>query len=195
MADAHRERTWRWPTKDSGPVHDAAGETWSGIDSALNVGSRGLLGGDSLARLLVRRRGARNRTNSPEHSAQQILAWADAHHTRTGHWPNHRSGQIAEVPTETWAGINSAMRRGIRGLQGCVSLYQFLKEHRQIPGARPAARRSRTNGDGRAGRALIRINYQLDFLARVRSGELKLQEVATRCSVTAGVAARELRRA
>jgi DNA-binding XRE family transcriptional regulator len=194
LADTHHQRTGRWPTMDSGPVADA-GETWSGLDSALKVGSRGLPGGDSLARLLVRRREARNRTNPPQHSAEQILAWADAHHSRTGHWPNHRSGPIIEAPTETWAGINSAMRSGIRGLQGCVSLYRFLKECRQIPGAQSAARRSRANSDGRAGQALIRINFPPDFLARVRSGELKLKEVAHRCSVTTKVAARELRRA
>ncbi len=195
LADAHHRRTGRWPTMDSGPVTDADGETWSGLDSALKVGSRELPGGDSLARLLVRRRDARNRTNPPQHSVEQVLAWADAHHTRTRRWPNHRSGPIAEAPTETWAGINSAMRSGARGLRGCVSLYQFLKLHRQIPGTRPAARRSRANGDGRGGRPLTRINFPPEFLARVRSGELKLNEVAARCSVSPKVAARELRRA
>ena len=52
-ADAYRARTGRWPTARSGPVPEAPGETWSGIDRGLRVGGRGLPGGYSLARLLA----------------------------------------------------------------------------------------------------------------------------------------------
>src|SRR5262249_20328323 len=55
-ADAHRRRTGRWPSAGSGPVLDAPGETWGNINRALAGGHRGLPGGDSLARLLDRRR-------------------------------------------------------------------------------------------------------------------------------------------
>jgi hypothetical protein len=58
-ADAHRERTGRWPSRASGVVAAAPGETWVAIDQALRRGDRGLPGGDSLARLLARRRGHR----------------------------------------------------------------------------------------------------------------------------------------
>jgi hypothetical protein len=58
-ADAYRARTGRWPTARSGPVPEAPGETWSGIDRGLRVGGRGLPGGYSLARLLALLRGAR----------------------------------------------------------------------------------------------------------------------------------------
>jgi hypothetical protein len=54
-ADTHHERTGRWPTAASGPVTGAPGETWPAINLALDCGWRGLPGGDSLARLLVRR--------------------------------------------------------------------------------------------------------------------------------------------
>jgi hypothetical protein len=40
----------------SGPVAEAPGEKWREIDQALRSGFRGLQGGDSLARLLDRRR-------------------------------------------------------------------------------------------------------------------------------------------
>jgi hypothetical protein len=42
-----------WPTKQSGPVKDAPGETWLGVDAALRRGNRGLPGDSSLSKLLA----------------------------------------------------------------------------------------------------------------------------------------------
>jgi hypothetical protein len=53
-ADAHRQRTGRWPGAHSGPVADTPGEHWGAINSALRAGLRGLPGGDTVSRLLVR---------------------------------------------------------------------------------------------------------------------------------------------
>jgi hypothetical protein len=53
-ADEHHARTGQWPKVSSGPVQAAPGENWRSLNSALHVGCRGLPGGDSLARLLVR---------------------------------------------------------------------------------------------------------------------------------------------
>jgi hypothetical protein len=53
-ADEHYARTGQWPKASSGPVQAAPGEHWRSLNSALHVGCRGLPGGDSLARLLVR---------------------------------------------------------------------------------------------------------------------------------------------
>jgi hypothetical protein len=53
-ASAHRARTGRWPSRNSGAVPEAPGESWSAISSALWAGYRGLPGGDTLARLLSR---------------------------------------------------------------------------------------------------------------------------------------------
>jgi hypothetical protein len=36
----------------------------------------------------------------------QVLAWADAHHTRTGKWPTVASGPVAEAPGERWTAID-----------------------------------------------------------------------------------------
>jgi hypothetical protein len=50
-AEAHRSRTGRWPTGESGEVVEAPGETWKGVEMALFKGRRGLPGGLTLARL------------------------------------------------------------------------------------------------------------------------------------------------
>ncbi len=55
-AKKHYRRTGRWPTGESGPVVDAPGETWKGIDVALRHGCRGLPIGHSLSRLQRSRR-------------------------------------------------------------------------------------------------------------------------------------------
>ena len=58
-ADSHRARTGRWPKGRDGLIADAPGhEKWSAVNAALIVGVRGFPGGDSLARLLERHRGA-----------------------------------------------------------------------------------------------------------------------------------------
>jgi hypothetical protein len=44
-ADAHIQRTGRWPRATAGPIPEAEGETWSAIYQALYVGHRGLPGG------------------------------------------------------------------------------------------------------------------------------------------------------
>jgi hypothetical protein len=56
-ADAHQARTGEWPKGGSGPVADAPGEVWKGINLALIRGDRRLPGGDTLIRLLRRERG------------------------------------------------------------------------------------------------------------------------------------------
>ncbi len=132
-AEAHRARTGAWPKKHSGPVAEAPGEVWEDIDNSLVQGHRGLPGGDSLARLLARRFGVRNKGELPPLSEEQILAWADAHHQRTGRWPVRSLGPIPEAPGETWMAVHQALRRGLRGLPGGSSLAQFLDEHRGVP--------------------------------------------------------------
>jgi hypothetical protein len=65
-ADAHRRRTGRWPSTQSGHVADAPGETWHSIQHALIVGRRGLPGGLTLAKTLARYRG------KPNHRATRL---------------------------------------------------------------------------------------------------------------------------
>lgn len=41
-ADAYREATGKWPTRNGGPIIGAHGEKWSQVDAALHQGLRGL---------------------------------------------------------------------------------------------------------------------------------------------------------
>ena len=51
-AEVHRRRTGSWPTRRSGPINEAPGETWDRVYQALYKGLRGLPGGQTLAQVL-----------------------------------------------------------------------------------------------------------------------------------------------
>jgi hypothetical protein len=124
--DEHKAATGDWPEKKSGQI-SGTDETWSKINSALYEGSRGLPAGSTLAKLLAEQRGVRNLKNLPPLTVNQILAWADMHEVATGHWPNQKSGPVNNTD-ETWAGINSALSIGRRGLPGGSSLAKLLNQ-------------------------------------------------------------------
>lgn len=124
-ADAHKKRHGHHPTRHSGPIPEAPGETWAAIDAAFVAGSRGLAGYGSLARFLAKERGVRNRKQLPRLKVMEIRAWARLHRERTGKRPNHTSGPVVDAPGETWGGIHGALCRGSRGLPRS-SLYRVL---------------------------------------------------------------------
>ena len=130
-ADDHYRHMDAWPTADSGPVLVEPGETWRSVDNGLRLGLRGLPSGDSLAKLMSRRRGVRNRKALPPYSVSQILRWADAYHAKHGSWPKGSSGPIEMAPTETWMAVDMALRKGIRGLPGGDSLPRLLARNRK----------------------------------------------------------------
>ncbi|MBN9517865.1 hypothetical protein J0H58_04975 [bacterium] len=131
-ADAHHQRTGAWPSgHDTGPVRGAPkGTTWLAIELALARGKRGLPGGVTLAQLLERHRGVRNRLGVPDLTEGQVLAWADDHHRRTGAWPRYQDGPVAAAPGETWGAVDTALFKGKRGLPGGDSLRKLLARHR-----------------------------------------------------------------
>jgi lambda repressor-like predicted transcriptional regulator len=63
---------------------------------------------------------------------EQIIAWAEDHHQRTGKWPTQKSGPVLTAPGETWAAINQALRSGLRGLPRS-SLSKVLREQFRLP--------------------------------------------------------------
>ena len=132
-ANAHQERTGKWPTRTSGLVHGVQGETWAAIDIALKRGRRGFPGGSSLSRLVAEHCGIGPYLLKPPLTIAQILNWADAHHRSTGKWPTQQSRAVHDVPGESWSAINASLRCGWRGLPGGSSLPELLAEHRGVP--------------------------------------------------------------
>jgi hypothetical protein len=130
-ADAHYARTGKWPNSKSGVIPDAPGETWSGVQSALFSGTRGLPGGSTLAQFLQSQRGVRNIQNLPPLSEEQFISWVEAHYRRTGQWPSKDAGPIHGAPGETWNGVQIALLRGRRGLPGGSSLARLIANHRE----------------------------------------------------------------
>ncbi|MEE8170709.1 MAG: hypothetical protein V3T70_09185 [Phycisphaerae bacterium] len=126
---AHYQRTRRWPRVNDGPVHGVADETWTGIDQCLRLGYRGVPGGSSLAKLLGKGRRSVRNLHSIRLTNREVLAWAEAHHRRTGFWPNATSGRIAGSEGELWGSVHNALKRGMRGLRGGTTLARFLVKH------------------------------------------------------------------
>jgi hypothetical protein len=131
-ADAHRRRTGDWPSNDSGRVVEAPDEKWANVDQALRKGLRGLPGRSSLPRLLAERRGHRNRKALPPFTLRQILTWTDSHHRRTKRWPISSSGPIQDAPGESWWAVDMALRKGLRGMPGGLSLAMLLADRRGV---------------------------------------------------------------
>jgi hypothetical protein len=136
-AEAHNRRTGRWPNVESGRIVEAPDETWSGVNHALTEGRRGLSRPETLVQLLARCLGRPNLRAVQRLTRARILAWADAHHTRTGRWPKIGSGPIVDAPGETWQRIHWALQGGLRGLKGRTSLPRLLARYR---GARNKSR-------------------------------------------------------
>ncbi len=127
-ADAHHAATGRWPTSwSSGPVRGVPDESWPSLDDSLRVGRRGLPGGATLAQLLAEHRRAPNIYTEPPLTAEQILAWAEAHRAATGRWPLSNSGPLIHAEGEHWGSIDTALREGYRGLPGGQSLGRLIR--------------------------------------------------------------------
>lgn len=95
-------------------------------------GGRGLPGGSSLAQLLAKKRGVRNKQGLPRLSVKQILQWADRHRQRTRQWPKQNSGDVLGAPGEKWRNNANALSMGLRGLPGGSSLARLLTERRGL---------------------------------------------------------------
>src|SRR5581483_2073506 len=72
------------------------------------------------------------RQRPPLLEIEQILAWADAHHVRTGEWPRRTSGSIPESPRDHWGSVDIALTKGHRGLPGGSSLARLLHRERGV---------------------------------------------------------------
>ncbi|HUE75167.1 MAG TPA: hypothetical protein VMP01_30140 [Pirellulaceae bacterium] len=132
-ADAYYARKGRWPDQNSGKVWEPVNEKWRNIDQSLRLGQRGLHRGSSLAKLLAKHRGKRNRKALPKYTVAQILKWADEYKARKRRWPRNTDGLIANSHGETWMAVDMALRHGQRGMRGGSSLAQLLLAKRRVP--------------------------------------------------------------
>ncbi len=128
-ADAWHRRTGQWPRRHSGAIPEAPGETWSAVDAALYAGVRSLENSITLARLLFEQRGVPHQYTKPKLTIRAILVWMADHRRCTGMWPRQKSGVVAAAPDETWAAIDNALARGLRGLPGGSSLALLRDRH------------------------------------------------------------------
>jgi hypothetical protein len=133
-ADLYHKSTGEWPTRDSGPIEDCAPETWRIVEEALSRGKRGLPHGGSLYKLFRAHRGIppvnRSPPPRPPLTEQVILTWADQFHAAMGMWPKKYSGAISGTAKESWAGVNKALSKGLRGLAGGTTLCGLLARER-----------------------------------------------------------------
>jgi hypothetical protein len=125
-----------YPNKNSGIIKFAdekyKGITWAHVNTALERGVRGLPGGSSLPKLLEEKFNVKNIQNLPSLSMELIEEWIKLFHAKHNRYPNRNDG-IIEFATgkhkgTTWAHVNTALERGVRGLPGGSSLPKLLEE-------------------------------------------------------------------
>ena len=122
----------------AGEVPGLSGETWSGINSALQREKRGTdtwpTRYASLADLHAKVFGAKNHMGLVDLDHEKVkdamAAFRDAH---GGALPKSETpDEVMGLPGETWSGINSALQRGGRGTDkwpvSCTSLADFKKK-------------------------------------------------------------------
>lgn len=128
-AVAHHERTGRWPSsKRRDPIPESPGDNWERIRVALRDGYRGLPRMTLTEALRPVRADDWLEARRPPLEIDRILLWAKAHARRTGEWPDKGTGRVTDEKTETWYGINEALRLGKRGLTGSTTLTALLSE-------------------------------------------------------------------
>jgi hypothetical protein len=79
------------------------------------------------ARLLSSRRGVRNKAEAPPLTVEQVLAWADEHHRRSGRWPVVVAGVIPGSGGLTWSAVDQALRQGRYGLMKIGGVTGWLR--------------------------------------------------------------------
>jgi hypothetical protein len=80
----------------------------------------------------MRRRKRSRGQRRPTFSIPQILTWADEFYNRHGRWPTPLTGRIVGTMGEKWRNVDSALRIGLRGLEGGTSLPRLLAEARGV---------------------------------------------------------------
>ena len=122
------EKYGRWPSAESGTIKESNNTTWRAVDAALTVGCRGLTGGSSLANYIKEVFDVRKKTKKREIKITDIHLYVQSYHKEHSKWPSSLSGNVKNTDL-TWSIIDSALRRGNRGLKGGSSLAIFLNQY------------------------------------------------------------------
>ena len=116
-ADAHHEWHGEWPNCRSGPIPEAAAETWLAVDCGMRDGLRGFPGGSSLGEPPLKRRGVRNGRIAPPlpdfgvtpgwrhgHSSAEYVFWPTGRSVLRSPMLLGESGSTIKGLHEGWAG-------------------------------------------------------------------------------------------
>lgn len=133
LADAHFERTGRWPNEDAGRLVELPDESWGVINRCLTTGERGLPGRSSLPKLLMAHRAEAYALARKPLLRDDLLDWIAAHHELTGALPDADSGPVLDEPGEAWRAIDASLRHGTRRTGGRSSLESFIASHYREP--------------------------------------------------------------
>lgn len=122
------------PNRTSGIIEPVSEEykgiTWTIINTALEVGTRGLPGGSSLAKLIDNKMGIANPMNLPSLNEELIINWVTQFINTHKEKPLRSSGVIEFASADhkgiTWLAVDSALKRGRRGISGKSSLASLI---------------------------------------------------------------------
>jgi len=116
------------PTLDGRSAHRQGRAHTFTPEEARAAGRKGgmLRGRSSLAKVPAEHRGVRNIQQIQPLTEKMILHWVEEHHRRTAQWPNAKSGEILDLPGESWKSVDANLRLGFRGLPGGSSLAKFI---------------------------------------------------------------------
>ena len=123
----HHSETGHWPTFKSGGVIGNPNESWSAVQSALVSGTRGLIGGSSIEKILFEKFGVIGVRAGRTLTREKVKNLVNQHFNLTGSWPTANSEWLFEGK-DSWAAIDMALREGLRGFSGGESLSQLLHD-------------------------------------------------------------------
>jgi hypothetical protein len=115
----------RYPgSRDSDTSGLPAGDSWAGIISCLHYGNRGLSPGNSIGKIIAKYFGAKG-CLSEKRIVDMMLAWNKKYKI----YPNQNTKGKPDKFEGSWASIDNALAKGLRGLRGGSSLAKLRKKY------------------------------------------------------------------
>ena len=115
-----------WPRQSSMEL-SPEGSTWCSVNSALQVGVRGLAGGSSLKKLRLKFNGL----DKPQLTEDNIFEWMKEYFEENQKWPLADSKET--IHGRSWRYINKCLKEGKQGLTGGSSFIKLILKHGRDP--------------------------------------------------------------